>query len=400
MDSLTLAIDFGSSRTKVAYYKESAGRPELVEIGEEIRTVLPSIFYIPKEGQGERLVGDDAKKMVDRDPEGIVLSLKKEIHKLGKKRCGPNRPAVDRIQLAADMFSYIRKRCLTEVFHDEELARCRLTVPVDFRAQQREAIRSAAKLGGFQEVTIVEEPVAAAQSWLLDHAGEKFGDSVVVIDVGGGTTDFVFLRYTKGRFVTDEQILSDGFQQGGNDVDELIWEKLCEKNTSGSKMEHLRAAFLVKICQERELISRTQKREMSMSINSHQLVLARTTIDEATAEFVERVKTETQRFFEKIRTQIKTENAPILLVGGASKLPGLREALGSLNAGTVYLWNNSDYATVLGAVEIPTPPKTKPPSHDKIRIRIRIRTRKRINKGVKVIIFLRCLKYMLNLFVS
>ena len=77
MGAPTLAIDFGTSRTKVAYFDEASGKAQLVEIGREIRTVLPSVFYIPKEGQGERLVGDDAQDMVDSDPEGIVLSLKK-----------------------------------------------------------------------------------------------------------------------------------------------------------------------------------------------------------------------------------------------------------------------------------------------------------------------------------
>jgi len=355
-----LAIDFGTSRTKVAYYDESAGTSQLVELGEEIRTVLPSIFYIPKEGQGERLVGDEAKKMVDRDPEGIVLSLKKEIHKMGKKRCGPDRPAIDRIQLAADLFRYIHNRCRTEVFHDEDLYACRLTVPSDFKAQQREAIRSAAQLGGFREVEIVEEPVAAAKAWLLNHAGEKFGNNVVVCDVGGGTTDFAFLKFTDGRFEADEKVLSDGFQQGGNDVDELIWEKLCENNSANEEMQSFRAGFLLKICQGRELISRIKKSETPISVNGYQYVLSRTVTEEATAEFVKRVKVEIQRFLEKIRNQVKADNAPILLVGGASKLPGLSDALRSLNFGNVYLWNDSDYATVLGAVEIPTVRPGKP----------------------------------------
>jgi molecular chaperone DnaK len=217
MAAPTLAIDFGTTRTKIAYFNTKSGKPELVELGREIRTILPSVFYIPKEGQGDRLVGDDAQDMVDADPEGIVLSLKKELHKLGKKRCGPERPAIDRIQLASDLFSYIHQRCRIEVFHDQEIKRCQITVPVDFKAQQREAIREAAKLGGFEEIALIEEPVAAAQHWLLSQPDEKFGNSVVVCDVGGGTTDFAFLRYTDGRFQADDQVLSAGFSLGGND---------------------------------------------------------------------------------------------------------------------------------------------------------------------------------------
>jgi hypothetical protein len=356
MEQPALAIDFGTSRTKVAYFDEASGRAQLVEIGREIRTVLPSVFYIPKEGQGERLVGDDAQDMVDSDPEGIVLSLKKQLHKLGKKRCGPDRPAVDRIQLASDLFSHIHQRCRTEVFHGAEIIRCQITVPVDFKAQQRESIREAAKLGGFQEITLIEESIAAAQYWLRSHPDEKFGNSVIVCDVGGGTTDFAFLRYLDGRFQADDQVLSAGFSLGGNDLDEDIWERTTGSDPNRGQYDNQTPGFLVKIRRERELISKTQKSDIRFVVHGLECTIPRSTFEAVTAEFVERVKSEAARFLEKVSCQAKTTNAPILLVGGASKLPGLRDALISLNRGEVFLWNDCDYATVLGAVDVPVIP--------------------------------------------
>jgi molecular chaperone DnaK (HSP70) len=65
METPILAIDFGTSRTKVAFFDKHAGKAQLVELGTEIRTVLPSVFYIPKELQGKRLVGDDAQNMAE-----------------------------------------------------------------------------------------------------------------------------------------------------------------------------------------------------------------------------------------------------------------------------------------------------------------------------------------------
>jgi actin-like ATPase involved in cell morphogenesis len=365
MKAPALAIDFGTSRTKVAYFDEESGKAKLVEIGREILTVLPSVFYIPKEGQGERLVGDDAQDMVDSDPEGIVLSLKKELHKLGKKRCGPDRPAVERIRLAADLFSHIYQRCRTEVFFNETISRCRLTVPVDFKAQQREAIKSAAQLGGFQEVSIVEEPVSAAEHWLLSQPTEKFGDSVVVCDVGGGTTDFAFLRYVGGSFQADEQVLSAGFPLGGNDLDESIWADICEGNPAMDQNKDQTAGFLIKIRRERELMIKVRKPEIRITVGGRQCLFSRSIIEAATCEFVERVKTEALRFLEKIDNQTQITDAPILLVGGASRLHGLNEALNSLNRGKVFLWNYCDYATVLGAVEIETGPVVKQHGQDK-----------------------------------
>ena len=87
MTKIALAIDFGTTRTKVAYFDERRSEPRLVQLGEEQRETIPSVFYLPKEG-GRILVGDDAQKMAEEQPEGLVIGLKREIHKHGKIRRG------------------------------------------------------------------------------------------------------------------------------------------------------------------------------------------------------------------------------------------------------------------------------------------------------------------------
>lgn len=85
MRTRNIAIDFGSSRTKVSYFDDNEKKARLVELGREVRAVLPSLFYLPYEGDEEKiLVGDDASDMVDKEPEGIIYGLKKEIHRPGK----------------------------------------------------------------------------------------------------------------------------------------------------------------------------------------------------------------------------------------------------------------------------------------------------------------------------
>ena len=84
----SIAIDFGTTRTKVAYFDEDRGECRLAELGRENRAIIPSVFYIPKDGKGERCVGDDALEMVDQDPAGIRRQLKREIHQLRKIRFG------------------------------------------------------------------------------------------------------------------------------------------------------------------------------------------------------------------------------------------------------------------------------------------------------------------------
>ena len=181
-----VAIDFGTTRTKVAYWDEERRCSRLISLGREIRDVLPSVFYLPPEGEGEVLVGDDACEMVEDDPVGVVVGLKRELHKLRELRCGPGR-RIDRVKLASHLFEFIRTRCEAEVFHGRSLKSCTLTVPVAFEEQRRSCLVRAAEAGGFKEVTLLEEPVAAGRAWLAECKREEdSGGQVVVCDIGGG----------------------------------------------------------------------------------------------------------------------------------------------------------------------------------------------------------------------
>jgi actin-like ATPase involved in cell morphogenesis/tetratricopeptide (TPR) repeat protein len=350
MPAPTLAIDFGTTRTKVAYYNAHRQEPQLIELGREIRPIIPSLFYIPP--QGGRLVGDDAQMMIDEDAAGIVVGLKREIHRLGKIRCGAGRPNVARVELASDLFKHIRERCANEEFHEKDVTECILTVPVAFEEQKRECIRTAAELGGFKQITLVEEPVAAARAW-LEQTGQKFGDNVIVCDVGGGTTDFALLRYHRGHFETVAEVPTEGISLGGNDVDEEILNHMLESAAAEEQaVEERRAGFLVRLRQAKELFARQQRPETPIRVGTTVLRVPREAVASCAREFVNRVTEGLKRFLDRCEAA-GVRNRPILLVGGGSRLLGLKEAVESLSRGQVYQWNQSDYATVLGAVNRP-----------------------------------------------
>lgn len=349
MTAAAIAIDFGTTRTKVAYFDAERGEPRLVELGRDIRAIVPSIFHVSSDG--ERRVGDDAQDMLDTDPDGIIIGLKKEIHKLGKKHLGRGRPIIDRVELASTLFCFIREGCRDEVFH-KDFVRCVLTVPVTFEEQKRECIRRAAELAGFREIRIVDEPVSAAKHWLTT-SGQHIADTVVVCDVGGGTTDLALLRYRHGHVAPIADVPPDGFELGGNDVDESILESVLEQDQAGNADGSCRSAFLAKLRRVRESSTRVRGEHIPLTLGNIKLVIPRTVIDERTREFVERVAKATLRFLDHCRTIANVQDSPILLVGGASRLPGLKDALERLARGRVYQWNYSDYATVLGAVEHP-----------------------------------------------
>lgn len=344
----SIAIDFGTTRTKVAFLDPESKEPRLIELGHEVRAIIPSLFYIPKGGLP--LVGDDAQAMVDEDPEGVVVGLKREIHKLGKYRCGGGRPSIDRKELAGCLFRYIREQCEREVFHGDLVNTCVLSVPVAFEEQKRESIREAARIGGFESVSIVEEPVAAARAWLA-RAGQRVSAHVVVCDVGGGTTDFALLQHDQGRFTSVPEVQPVGFSLGGNDVDEAIMAQLLDSYAGDcGGVEQRRSGFLVRLRQVREAFSRNQpKPEVGITLGGSVLKVQQDTVASCSAEFVEQVSGELEKFLSRCRAIPGVGMPPVLLVGGGSRIAGLRDAIEKLSPGRVFQWNQSDYAIVLGA---------------------------------------------------
>ena len=370
MEPLGLAIDFGSTRTKVAYFNSSKNEARLIELGEEDRNIIPSVFYIPKEGNPS--VGDDALMMVDHDPEGIVIGLKREIHRSVMVRCGPGRPPIGRVQLASEIFSYIRRKCQKEVFFEKNinLDICTLTVPVSFVEQQRDCIRKAAELAGFKHIMLIEEPVAAARAWLSTAGKTLATDHVIICDAGGGTTDFGLLRYEKGRFESVPDVPTEGFPSGGNDIDESILDRVLEAGTyDADSAINSRGAFLVKIRKAKELFARHPASEKPISLNGITLQVPLKTVKDSGQVYIEKTVKELRSFLSRCNTVGKVHEIPILLVGGGSRLSGLKEAIEVLAPGRVFQWNQSNYATVLGAATpllkpvVPTtPPKTPNPN--------------------------------------
>lgn len=213
-DIITLAIDFGTTRTKVAHFDSDRGEPRLIELGEENRNVIPSVFFIPLQNGGHLLVGDAAVQMIGHEPQGVVLGLKRTIHEKSQILCGEGRAAQSRIKLASSLFQFIRTRCEQSVFHAPLVKSCRLTVPVAFAESKRQCIRSAAELGGFTgRIELIDEPVAAARAWLASSGG-SIDRHIVVCDIGGGTTDFALLQRERNRLGTVSRCSADWIPVG------------------------------------------------------------------------------------------------------------------------------------------------------------------------------------------
>ncbi len=342
---LTVAIDYGTTRTKVAAYSTTRGKPEVVKLGREIREIVPSVIYVPK--AGDFMVGDDAQMWVTKDPAGVVRGLKKEIH-LGTP-VRRNGRKCNRIDLAASLFSHIRQACQARVFHNQELTECSLTVPVRFDGRQRQCIEEAAKQAGFTTVTQVEEPVAAAKHWLREHPVD--GAGIVVCDIGGGTTDIALLRRVGDELRAHPEVLPSGLSQGGNDVDDWIWEQLIEKHPDVIRDDEV-PGLKAEVRRVKEWLLRSGQTEAKLEGGNTALVITAAVVRQAHDWFVGLLVEELQRFMAAMKSA-KMQQIPLLLVGGGRCIPGLVETIRHKTKwdADVHLWEDSEYATVLGAVQ-------------------------------------------------
>ena len=370
-----IAIDFGSTRTKVAYWHPETLQPTLVEIGKEQNYILPSVFYVPKLPETKILVGEDALAQMDADPQGIILGVKKKIHQIGKIRLGADRPEYSIINLITSLFIYIRRFCEEKVLFNS-CEDCILTFPVTFEQRQIDQLIKAAKMAGFEQIQTVEEPVSAAMSWLKYKSTHQDSDQVIVCDIGGGTSDLAFLNYQKGRFVeSDSRLKPVGFNQGGNDIDHNIWESIeQESGQMGSDWHKSRDAFCNQIRKAKEFLLNDFRKEIPLSLGAKEIIITRDRVQQESNPLVSVIIEETLRFVKKCQSICQQDKITLLLVGGGSRTPQLQESLELATNCPVIRWNYSDYATVLGAlfhqegVVAGTLPKTNKQSKDKSKI--------------------------------
>lgn len=350
----TVAIDFGTTRTKAAWFDPVSGRPALIPIGDIVPTILPSVFYIPP-GDDPPLVGDAALDYLDEDPPGIVRSLKREIHKDQKIR--RNKRAFAPVELAALLFERVRRFCETAVFYGEVRA-CVLTVPVAFDPLQRERIEDSARRGGFTEVELIDESVAAARHWLASAKADA-PLYIVVCDIGGGTTDLALLRRTTDGFAAVPEVPPSGFQKGGNDIDEHIFDELLADEDDGSSLRRIEG-FRVGVQQAKERFSRDGRSSLPLKFGTKIVDLTRTQVEVCSARFVEDVVAELKRFRQRMDDAV-IDAVPLLLVGGGAHILGLEERFSECWNAPVLQWHDSEYATALGAAQ---PAKLAPPYAD------------------------------------
>ncbi|MDE1851424.1 MAG: molecular chaperone DnaK [Candidatus Micrarchaeota archaeon] len=215
-----VGIDLGTSNSAAAVLE--GGRPVLIPSAEgtsQYGKSFPSYVAFTKDGN--RLVGEPAKRQAVANPNGTVTAFKRHIgedykYKIMDKDYTPQ-------ELSAILLQKIKKDA--ESFLGEEVKKAVITVPAYFNDNQRQATKDAGEIAGLEVVRLVNEPTAAALAYGVDKSGKDM--KILVYDFGGGTLDVTIMDFGKGVF--EVKSTSGDTKLGGTDMDNSIVAYLQEQ---------------------------------------------------------------------------------------------------------------------------------------------------------------------------
>ena len=320
-----IGIDLGTTNSCVAVME--GGEPTVITNQEGARTT-PSVVGFAK--NGERLVGQLAKRQAVSNPENTIISIKRHMgtnHKVtveGKEYTPQEISAMILQKIKADAEAYL----------GEPVKQAVITVPAYFTDSQRQATKDAGAIAGLEVLRIINEPTAAALAYGVDKDEDG---KVLVFDLGGGTFDVSILELGDGVF---EVLATSGNNHlGGDDFDQRIMNYLIEefKKESGIDLSNDKLA-------DQRLKEAAEKAKIELSgvastnINlpfitadatgpKHlDVTLTRAKFEELTADLVEATIEPTRKAMQDAGLSA-SDIDKVLLVGGSSRIPAVQEAI-------------------------------------------------------------------------
>tara|TARA_B100000686_G_scaffold40065_1_gene41409 strand:- start:1796 stop:3670 length:1875 start_codon:yes stop_codon:yes gene_type:complete len=217
--SKIIGIDLGTSNSAAAVM--IGGKPSLIPSAEGTSVggkSFPSYIAFTKDGQ--RLVGEPARRQAVTNPEGTVQKIKRKMGESYKVHINGNDYTPE--QLSAFILQKIKTDA--EAFLGEKVEKAVITVPAYFNDNQRQATKDAGSIAGLDVVRIINEPTAASLAYGLDK--EASDQKILVFDLGGGTLDVTVMEF--GDSVFEVKSTSGDTQLGGTDMDQIILDYLVD----------------------------------------------------------------------------------------------------------------------------------------------------------------------------
>jgi molecular chaperone DnaK len=370
-----IGIDLGTTNSCVAVME--GGKPKVVENAEGARTT-PSIVAFAKDG--ERLVGQPAKRQAVTNPDNTVFAVKRLIGRrfddpITKKDTelvpykivkGANGDAWVQAggmdywpsQISAFILEMMKENA--EDFLGETVTQAVITVPAYFNDAQRQATKDAGQIAGLEVLRIINEPTAAALAYGLEKAE---GKTIAVYDLGGGTFDVSILEIGDGVFEV-KSTNGDTFL-GGEDFDAAIvnWlaDKFKEKEGIDLRTDRLALQRLKEAAEKAKIeLSSAQTTEINQPFITarmeggattplHLVVsLSRAELEKLVAPLIDRTKEPMKKALKDAGVDAK-DIADVVMVGGQTRMPRVREVVKEFFGKEPHVGVNPDEVVAMGA---------------------------------------------------
>ncbi len=347
--SKIIGIDLGTTNSCVAVME--GGEATVIANAEGMRTT-PSVVGFSKDG--ERLVGEIAKRQAVANPDRTISSIKRKmgsdytVNVDGKHYTPQEISAMILTKLKNDAEKYLGQKITQAV----------ITVPAYFTDSQRQATKDAGKIAGLEVMRIINEPTAAALAYGLDKDENK-NQKVLIFDLGGGTFDVSVLELGDGVF---EVLATSGNNHlGGDDFDKRIMDYVVAEfkrtegiDLSGDKMAMQR----VKEASEKAKIdlSGVTKTKISLPFitigadgpKHLDVDLTKAKFDSLTADLVEMTMGPTKQALKDAGLSVN-DIAKVILVGGSTRIPAVVDAVKNFIGKEPFKGINPDECVAIGA---------------------------------------------------
>ena len=345
--SKIIGIDLGTTNSCVAVME--GGQPTVIANAEGSRTT-PSVVAFTKDG--ERLIGQVAKRQAVTNPDRTVISIKREMGTSYKVNIDGKQYTPQ--DISAMILTKMKETA--ESYLGEKVSQAVITVPAYFNDSQRQATKDAGRIAGLEVLRIINEPTAASLAYGLDKEDNQ---KILVYDLGGGTFDVSILDIGDGVF---EVLSTNGNTRlGGDDFDQRIIDYVAEQfkkeNGIDLKQDKIAAQRLKEAAEKAKIeLSGTTTANINLPFITADatgpkhldVTLTQAKFNELTADLVEATIEPMRKALKDAGLTVEQINK-VILVGGSTRIPAVQEAVKKIPGKEPFKGINPDECVAIGA---------------------------------------------------
>lgn len=337
-----VGIDLGTTNTAIAYYDEILKKGVCCSNGEGSLVTASAVTFLSRD---EVLIGNTARNNAIISPEKTAIlfkrqmGVKNEVMQVGDNFYSPQQLSALVLRNVVEDAEEELEKAITDVV---------ITVPAYFGVNRRKATIEAGEIAGLNVMGILDEPSAVV--YYTDSIKSLDGNTCLVFDLGGGTLDIVVVQVTKNSI--NEKVIDGDLSLGGNDWDVELLGYIREKYFKGKHLDKdTEQELMIKIEMAKKHLS--EKTEIKFGVSNRKgridVTLTRQEFDKCTRHLREEVRNVLCRVQRKMKEKNLDKLDMIILAGGATRMPQIRELLEEMFPGKKISAKDVDCAVANGA---------------------------------------------------